>query len=169
MITSFKTPLVLNEKPTACPDCGGGSVASVLRDGGSRVYCTACQRSQSETRRLVLALERQSMSARDMSGCTLVCHAPNATRCDREHADKHLHLHRCTAYKNHCGTHGFIHGGEAEELRSGIEDILRQWRLGYLKKGATILRIGMLLDEVDARDSLAFREFREATDEPEAW
>ena len=54
-----------------------------------------------------------------------------------------------------CSVHGgAIHGGEAEELRAGIEAILSsdvpidEWRH----------ELQRLLDRVDARDSLAFRE-----------
>ena len=57
-----------------------------------------------------------------------------------------------------CPEHGFIHGKEAEELREGIESIL-QSRDEYTAGAEDILEdLRMLLDRVDARDSLAWRE-----------
>jgi len=52
-----------------------------------------------------------------------------------------------------CGKHaGAIHGGEAEELRSGIEKIIRE-------DGEDVPHaLREMLDEIDARDSLAFAE-----------
>ena len=49
----------------------------------------------------------------------------------------------------YCSRHGFIHGAEAEELRQ---------RLGALRKAA----VDAVLDNVDARDSLAWCEFLDA-------
>lgn len=43
---------------------------------------------------------------------------------------------------------GQIHGGEAEELRCGLEKLLEEWSV-------TPSAIQRLLDRVDARDSLA--------------
>lgn len=52
-----------------------------------------------------------------------------------------------------CHRHGFVHGGEAEELRERISST----RIPH--GGAALRRI---LDEVDARDSLAFLEAKTA-------
>lgn len=67
----------------------------------------------------------------------------------------------------HCGA---VHGQEAEELRAGVEQILKNTSdveddeapdvLGALRKSLIFL-----LDRIDARDSLAFRE---AMDPPDA-
>jgi hypothetical protein len=58
-------------------------------------------------------------------------------------------------YSEPCATHGgAVHGGEAEELRAGIEGLLRsEDHAGTLR-----LELQKLLDRVDARDSLAYRE-----------
>lgn len=61
---------------------------------------------------------------------------------------------RCSVKGKPCLEHGFIHGGEAEELRAGIEAILRKWCDDEDAYDA----LSKLLDDVDARDSLAFRE-----------
>lgn len=72
-----------------------------------------------------------------------------------------------------CEKHyGAIHGREAEELRAGVEQILRDTSgvsnlyddeaLHVLRE--TRRKLVALLDRVDARDSLAFRE---ATDPPD--
>jgi hypothetical protein len=63
-------------------------------------------------------------------------------------------MNMCTLYSKFCSTHNFVHGAEAEELRSGIEEIIEsnpsedewEWELRRL------------LDMVDARDSLAYLE-----------
>jgi len=54
-----------------------------------------------------------------------------------------------------CAKHGFVHGGEAEELRSRVEDLLgrQSFELDDLK-----VELQRILDVVDARDSLAFLE-----------
>lgn len=66
----------------------------------------------------------------------------------------------CQVYKSYCSEHDFVHGAEAEELRKGIEKLLKDGN------DADDFRRGLrrLLDRVDARDSLAFLE---AKDEPE--
>ena len=52
----------------------------------------------------------------------------------------------------HCPVHdGQIHGGEAEELRSGLETMLDTGTV-------TARAVRRLLDRVDARDSLAHGE-----------
>lgn len=39
-------PLVVNATPRVCPDCErGDEIKSVLRDGGSLLYCLRCLRS----------------------------------------------------------------------------------------------------------------------------
>lgn len=57
-----------------------------------------------------------------------------------------------------CPEHLFEHGKEAEELRAGIEGILEE----YEERGEQSRRIRQalqkLLDETDARDSLAWVE-----------
>jgi len=57
----------------------------------------------------------------------------------------------CPVYREACFDHGFVHGAEAEELREGIEKVLGRH---------TVTHEGLmrLLDRVDARDSLAYRE-----------
>jgi hypothetical protein len=63
----------------------------------------------------------------------------------------------------YCHRHGFIHGGEAEELRSKVEKILGRVRgEGRLSR---VLRD--MLDEVDARDSLALLEVAPAETQEE--
>jgi len=52
----------------------------------------------------------------------------------------------------YCSKHDFIHGAEAEELRSGIERLIDE--------GVTERGLRRLLDEVDARDSLAYLEMK---------
>jgi hypothetical protein len=63
-----------------------------------------------------------------------------------------------------CATHeGVRHGQEAEELRAGIEQILSNTTSVRGDEAAVVLKalrksLIFLLDNVDARDSLAFRE-----------
>jgi hypothetical protein len=58
-----------------------------------------------------------------------------------------------------CADHGFVHGEEAEELRAGIERLASEHRGGAGKRVTALCDDLLdLLDEVDARDSLAFRE-----------
>lgn len=70
-----------------------------------------------------------------------------------------------------CEKHaGVVHGQEAEELRAGIEQILKNTSDVYDYQAPHALRamrkaFGFLIDRIDARDSLAFRE---ETDLPEA-
>lgn len=63
-----------------------------------------------------------------------------------------------------CADHGFVHGQEAEELRAGVERLAKEHRGGASKR-VTVLCDDLLdlLDEVDARDSLAFLETKEVT------
>lgn len=66
----------------------------------------------------------------------------------------------CPAYAGYCGVHGFTHGAEAEELRKGLEVIVRKYGLpeNDTHDGELIRQINALLDRVDARDSVAFLE-----------
>ncbi len=72
-----------------------------------------------------------------------------------------------------CGRHGgAVHGQEAEELRAGVEQILRDTADARDDEASFVLAelrrsLVFLLDRVDARDSLSFREATddEATDE----
>lgn len=58
-----------------------------------------------------------------------------------------------------CAVHdGKVHGGEADELRAGLERLLDEGGVG---PGAIV----RLLDAVDARDSLAHRELGWAEDD----
>lgn len=67
----------------------------------------------------------------------------------------------------YCHDHGFWHGGEAEELRSGLEGLLAKHRdpgdpMDANDVLAELLRdMQKLVDDTDARDSLAYREMRE--------
>jgi len=69
-----------------------------------------------------------------------------------------------------CDRHGgAVHGQEAEELRAGVEQILGNTEDVSAEYAEDVLRkmrkaLTFLLDHVDARDSLAFRE---ATDPPD--
>lgn len=66
-----------------------------------------------------------------------------------------------------CDRHGgAVHGREAEELRRGIERILRNFDLSECVdpprvEQAMLRELHRLLDEVDARDSVAFLEKRD--------
>ena len=68
---------------------------------------------------------------------------------------------KCPVYKAFCSEHGFAHGAEAEDLRKGIE--------GLLSDGTDVSFIDLqrLLDRVDARDSLAFQEAQDESEEEE--
>lgn len=56
----------------------------------------------------------------------------------------------------YCMKHNFIHGGEAEELRQRIEALLSDSE--NLKKNQLISSINHILEDVDARDALAYLE-----------
>jgi len=70
---------------------------------------------------------------------------------------------KCPIENVFCEKHGFVHGKEAEELRAGIE-IIQQEEYWDVDVQATDVfdALRKLLDRVDARDSLAWRE-EEAT------
>ena len=77
----------------------------------------------------------------------------------------------CCVFGVRCDRHyGAVHGQEAEELRAGVEQILRNTSDVDDAAAPDVLRalrkaLIFLLDRIDARDSLAFRE---ATDKVEA-
>lgn len=59
----------------------------------------------------------------------------------------------------YCRRHGFIHGAEAEELRERVETILDQVDHEESDAGDELDRaLRIMLQEIDARDSLAYRE-----------
>jgi hypothetical protein len=63
-----------------------------------------------------------------------------------------------------CPEHQFYHGAEAEELREGIEKILKNFAGGLEGNDDLYAITGdlhKLLDSVDARDSLAYAEHRD--------
>lgn len=73
----------------------------------------------------------------------------------------------CPVYTEICHEHGFQHGAEAEELRSGIEAIIKY--LDGERDTDDLLtiqgRLQRLLDRVDARDSLAYLEAKDQEEE----
>lgn len=63
----------------------------------------------------------------------------------------------------YCEFHGWVHGAEAEELRSELEKFLKQFQSEIfedLTEDDISGRLQKLLDEVDARDSVAFLEVK---------
>lgn len=68
-----------------------------------------------------------------------------------ELADQHIEAEPCVIGK-YCHRHGFIHGAEAEELRKRIEGLITGHDDIYDS------RLRDVLDDVDARDSLALLE-----------
>jgi len=64
-------------------------------------------------------------------------------------------------YGVRCSEHGFVHGAEAEELRSGLEALIAENKTRF-----SIGRLRNLLDKVDARDSLAYLEAQKAKSVP---
>lgn len=60
-----------------------------------------------------------------------------------------------------CDLHGFVHGGEAEELRSRFTEYAEDIQDKHKVRGKTVSEeLISILDEVDARDSVAFLETR---------
>lgn len=62
-----------------------------------------------------------------------------------------------------CPVHDYMmHGKEAEQLRSGLEEILTEWCASEAGSDACVEalleNLQQLLDDVDARDSLAYLE-----------
>ena len=82
----------------------------------------------------------------------------------RDFAEAIVKLAACCMVGVRCSQHyGAVHGQEAEELRAGIEQILRNTSDVEDDAAPDVLRalrksLIFLLDRVDARDSLAFRE-----------
>lgn len=75
---------------------------------------------------------------------------------------------RCTVYRQYCMTHDFVHGAEAEELRSGIEKLIEKSSEEYFEHGVeepmvSVTALQRLLDRVNARDSLAWLEAEDKT------
>lgn len=62
----------------------------------------------------------------------------------------------CQIYKAICAEHGFTHGAEAEELRNGIESVIE--RCDPEDPAGILNALRELLDQTDARDSLAYLE-----------
>ena len=61
-----------------------------------------------------------------------------------------------------CAVHaGLVHGGEAEELRQGIEKAIADYD-EHDPAGAVTRQLAKLLHNIDARDSLAHLEARDA-------
>ena len=89
----------------------------------------------------------------------------------RDFAETIDKLAECCVVGVRCDRHGgAVHGQEAEELRGGIEQILKNTSDVDDAEAPDVLRalrksLIFLLDRIDARDSLAFRE---ATDPPDA-
>lgn len=70
----------------------------------------------------------------------------------------------CTyRFTERCKEHGnYVHGGEAEELRQGVEEIIKESRqLTDHDNGRIIGRLEEMLQRIDARDSLAFLASKE--------
>ncbi|HSX22298.1 MAG TPA: hypothetical protein VLE97_05935 [Gaiellaceae bacterium] len=69
-----------------------------------------------------------------------------------------------------CERHyGAIHGGEAEELRAGLEKLMREAERDAIgSRTVSVFALQRLIDEVAARDSLAFREATDPPDGPDA-
>lgn len=68
---------------------------------------------------------------------------------------------RCPVRGEYCGEHGFIHGGEADELRAGLEKLMANNTVRSEEWPHYAVRVDdlqKLLDRVDARDSIAFVE-----------
>ena len=89
----------------------------------------------------------------------------------RDFAEVIVKLADCCVIGSRCDRHGgAVHGQEAEELRAGVEQILKNTSDVDDAEAPDVLRalrksLIFLLDRIDARDSLAFRE---ATDPPDA-
>lgn len=72
----------------------------------------------------------------------------------------------CPLYKDFCPDHNFVHGAEAEELRKGVERIINSIDGDERYYGDELVgRFQTLLDRVDARDSLAYREAQDKDEE----
>lgn len=74
----------------------------------------------------------------------------------------------CPVYKEPCHEHGFQHGAEAEELRAGIEEVVKYMGRDDIDTDDLLGvkgRLQRLLDRVDARDSLAYLEAKDQEEE----
>lgn len=95
----------------------------------------------------------------------------DAVEVARDFAETIDKLAECCVIGVRCDRHGgAVHGQEAEELRAGVEQILKNTSDVEDDEAPDVLRalrksLIFLLDRIDARDSLAFRE---ATDPPDA-
>lgn len=72
-------------------------------------------------------------------------------------------LSACRVYREPCPDHGFIHGAEAEELREGIEKMIKDPPSSDHPESQMLVEslvdaLQDMLDKVDARDSVAYRE-----------
>lgn len=82
----------------------------------------------------------------------------------RGFAEAIVKLADCCVVGVRCARHyGAVHGQEAEELRAGVEQILRNTADVRDDEASFVLvelrkALNFLLDRVDARDSLSFRE-----------
>jgi hypothetical protein len=61
-------------------------------------------------------------------------------------------------FGEYCSRHQFVHGAEAEELRQRLEELLAR------RGGIEDYEVQHILDDVDARDSVAYLEWREQHD-----
>lgn len=92
----------------------------------------------------------------------------------KDFAETIVQLADCCVVGVRCERHsGAVHGQEAEELRAGVEQILRNTADVRDDEAAFVLAelrkaLIFLLDRVDARDSLAFRETTDPKEEPSA-
>lgn len=77
-------------------------------------------------------------------------------------------MKKCQVHILPCTEHGYIHGAEANELREGVEELLKEDREYYnpqhLDDDRLASNLERLLNRVDARDSLAKVEGREPLD-----
>lgn len=58
---------------------------------------------------------------------------------------------------HYCSEHNFVHGAEAEELRGKLEKLINE---ASIDEKVSVYQLQRLLDNVDARDSLAYLEGR---------
>lgn len=114
------------------------------------------------------AFEETVDSARDYLQGGPACRAVDQLA--RDFAEALVQLADCCVVGVPCARHGGeVHGQEAEELRAGVEQVLRNVGGVSPEEAAVVLggvrkSLIFLLDRIDARDSLAFRE---ATDPPD--
>lgn len=73
-----------------------------------------------------------------------------------------FHLTMCSINGKYCQKHDFVHGAEAEKLRRGIEKLMAKIDDGPgdydIPRSDVLEDLQKLLDETDARDSLAYCE-----------